>query len=204
MQIDSHDCRAEWLRLRRRVRVCGEGSTAGRRRVEERAALDHGDARGMEGDARHARHRGDRLGQDLWRRAARSARRRGSSQQSRSAGGGVSHRRRGRTRDSGALAPVPANRHRRRRRRRRTRHDAAIDRALRGDVGWEADLWGRVRSQSASAAAARQATEADLLYARQSVAATIATLWYEHGRHRAPATDGGKRDHGVRRAVDAW
>jgi NodT family efflux transporter outer membrane factor (OMF) lipoprotein len=58
--------------------------------------------------------------------------------------------------------------------------DTTLDRSgIGGEVGWEADLWGRVRSQSASATAARQATEADLLFARQSVAATIATLWYD-------------------------
>jgi outer membrane protein, multidrug efflux system len=48
-----------------------------------------------------------------------------------------------------------------------------------GEIGWEADLWGRVRAQGASAAANRQATEADLLFARQSLAATVATLWYD-------------------------
>jgi NodT family efflux transporter outer membrane factor (OMF) lipoprotein len=47
-----------------------------------------------------------------------------------------------------------------------------------GEISWEVDLWGRVRSQTASARAERQATDADLLYARQSLAATIATLWY--------------------------
>jgi NodT family efflux transporter outer membrane factor (OMF) lipoprotein len=48
-----------------------------------------------------------------------------------------------------------------------------------GEVSWELDLWGRVRAQSAAVTAARQATEADLLFARQSLAATVATLWYE-------------------------
>jgi outer membrane protein, multidrug efflux system len=47
------------------------------------------------------------------------------------------------------------------------------------DVSWELDLWGRVRAQAASAQAARQATDADLLYARQSVAALVARLWYQ-------------------------
>ena len=58
--------------------------------------------------------------------------------------------------------------------------DTTNDRSgIAGEVGWELDLWGRVRAESASAAAARQATEADFLYARQSVAATVATLWYD-------------------------
>ena len=48
-----------------------------------------------------------------------------------------------------------------------------------GEITWEIDLWGRVRAQGASADAARQATEADLVYARQSVAALVATLWYQ-------------------------
>ena len=59
---------------------------------------------------------------------------------------------------------------------RDTTHDRS---GIGAELGWEADLWGRVRSQSASATAERQATEADLLFARQSVAATIATLWYD-------------------------
>jgi NodT family efflux transporter outer membrane factor (OMF) lipoprotein len=48
-----------------------------------------------------------------------------------------------------------------------------------GQVSWELDLWGRVRAETASATAARQATDADLLFARQSLAATVATLWYD-------------------------
>jgi outer membrane protein, multidrug efflux system len=48
-----------------------------------------------------------------------------------------------------------------------------------GEVSWELDLWGRVRSQAASKGASREAVEADLLYARQSLAATIAKLWYQ-------------------------
>jgi NodT family efflux transporter outer membrane factor (OMF) lipoprotein len=58
--------------------------------------------------------------------------------------------------------------------------DSVKDRSgIAGEVDWELDLWGRVRSQAASAAAARQATEADLLFARQSLAASVATLWYD-------------------------
>jgi NodT family efflux transporter outer membrane factor (OMF) lipoprotein len=48
-----------------------------------------------------------------------------------------------------------------------------------GAVNWELDVWGRVRSDAASFAASKQAAEADLLYARQSLAAMIATLWYD-------------------------
>ena len=48
-----------------------------------------------------------------------------------------------------------------------------------GEIAWELDLWARVRAQGASADAARHATEADLLHARQSIAATVATLWYQ-------------------------
>jgi len=47
-----------------------------------------------------------------------------------------------------------------------------------GEVSWELDLWGRIRAQTAASEAARAAADADLLYARQSLAATIATLWY--------------------------
>jgi NodT family efflux transporter outer membrane factor (OMF) lipoprotein len=58
--------------------------------------------------------------------------------------------------------------------------DSTKDRSgLAGEVSWELDVWGRVRAQAASVQAIRQATEADLLSARQSVAATIATLWYQ-------------------------
>jgi NodT family efflux transporter outer membrane factor (OMF) lipoprotein len=62
-----------------------------------------------------------------------------------------------------------------------------------GDVSWELDLWGRVRSEAAYANAMRQATEADLLSARQSLAATVATLWYSTvatERLRQTAVDG--------------
>ena len=58
--------------------------------------------------------------------------------------------------------------------------DETKDRSgLIGEVSWELDLWGRVRAQAASATAAREAADADLLYARQSLAATVATLWYQ-------------------------
>jgi NodT family efflux transporter outer membrane factor (OMF) lipoprotein len=58
--------------------------------------------------------------------------------------------------------------------------DTTKDRSgLFGEISWELDLWGRVRADRASAAAALQATEADYLYARQSLAAMVATLWYD-------------------------
>jgi NodT family efflux transporter outer membrane factor (OMF) lipoprotein len=47
------------------------------------------------------------------------------------------------------------------------------------DVSWELDLWGRVRAAGASADAMREATAADALAARQSLAALVATLWYQ-------------------------
>ncbi len=59
---------------------------------------------------------------------------------------------------------------------RDTRRDQS---GLAGEIAWELDLWGRVRAAGASADAARQATEADLLSARQSLAALLATLWYQ-------------------------
>jgi NodT family efflux transporter outer membrane factor (OMF) lipoprotein len=58
--------------------------------------------------------------------------------------------------------------------------DSTKDRSgLVGEVSWELDVWGRVRALAASAAADREAADADLLYARQSLAATVATLWYQ-------------------------
>jgi len=59
-------------------------------------------------------------------------------------------------------------------------HDEVSDKSgLTGDISWELDLWGRVRAQAASATANRQASEADLSYARQSLAAVVATTWYQ-------------------------
>ena len=46
-------------------------------------------------------------------------------------------------------------------------------------VTWELDVWGRVRAAGASADAARDAFAADSLAARQSIAALVATLWYQ-------------------------
>jgi NodT family efflux transporter outer membrane factor (OMF) lipoprotein len=58
--------------------------------------------------------------------------------------------------------------------------DSTKDRSgIAGEVAWELDVWGRVRAQAASADASREATEADLVFARQSLAALVATLWYE-------------------------
>jgi NodT family efflux transporter outer membrane factor (OMF) lipoprotein len=50
---------------------------------------------------------------------------------------------------------------------------------LTAEIGWELDLWARVRARGASAEAAREATDADLVYARQSLEALVATLWYQ-------------------------
>jgi NodT family efflux transporter outer membrane factor (OMF) lipoprotein len=46
------------------------------------------------------------------------------------------------------------------------------------DVSWELDVWGRVRASGAAANARKDAAEADVLSARQSLAALIATVWY--------------------------
>jgi NodT family efflux transporter outer membrane factor (OMF) lipoprotein len=45
-------------------------------------------------------------------------------------------------------------------------------------VGWELDVWGRLRAQRAAAEAGFEATELDYAYARQSLAALVAKNWY--------------------------
>jgi NodT family efflux transporter outer membrane factor (OMF) lipoprotein len=45
-------------------------------------------------------------------------------------------------------------------------------------VAWELDVWGRLRAQRAAAQADYEATALDFAYARQSIAATTAKLWY--------------------------
>lgn len=45
-------------------------------------------------------------------------------------------------------------------------------------MGWELDVWGKLRAQRASAGAAYEATALDYDYARQSMAATVARTWY--------------------------
>ena len=45
-------------------------------------------------------------------------------------------------------------------------------------VAWEIDVWGRLRAQRAAAEARYEATALDYAYARQSIAATTAKLWY--------------------------
>ena len=45
-------------------------------------------------------------------------------------------------------------------------------------VAWEADVWGRLRAGRAAAEASAQSTALDYAYARQSLAATAARLWY--------------------------
>jgi multidrug efflux system outer membrane protein len=59
------------------------------------------------------------------------------------------------------------------------REDTTTRSGLEVGVAWELDLWGRVRAAGASADANRAAVAADLLAARQSLAALVATLWYE-------------------------
>ncbi len=43
---------------------------------------------------------------------------------------------------------------------------------------WEVDLWGRLRYQRNAAVAQRDASEADLRFARQSLAASVARAWF--------------------------
>lgn len=45
-------------------------------------------------------------------------------------------------------------------------------------VGWELDLWGRLRAQRAAAEAGYEATALDYAYARQSIAALVAKSWF--------------------------
>ena len=45
-------------------------------------------------------------------------------------------------------------------------------------VAWELDLWGKLRAQRAAAEASYEASALDYAYARQSIAATTAKLWY--------------------------
>jgi len=45
-------------------------------------------------------------------------------------------------------------------------------------VQWEIDLWGRLRAQRAAAEAGYEAAALDYAFARQSIAATTAKLWY--------------------------
>ena len=45
-------------------------------------------------------------------------------------------------------------------------------------VAWELDVWGRLRAQRASSEASYEAVALDYAYARQSLAATTAKLWY--------------------------
>ena len=45
-------------------------------------------------------------------------------------------------------------------------------------VGWELDVWGKLRAQRAAAEAGYEATALDYAYARQSLAALVARTWY--------------------------
>ena len=45
-------------------------------------------------------------------------------------------------------------------------------------MSWELDVWGRLRARRAAAEAGVEVTELDYAYARQSLAATVATSWY--------------------------
>jgi outer membrane protein, multidrug efflux system len=46
------------------------------------------------------------------------------------------------------------------------------------NVSWEVDVWGRIRNQAAAAGEGVRASEADLEFARQSVAAAVAKGWF--------------------------
>jgi len=50
--------------------------------------------------------------------------------------------------------------------------------SLLGSVSWEVDLWGRIRSQTAAAQQELAATESDVQFARESLAAATANAWY--------------------------
>lgn len=50
--------------------------------------------------------------------------------------------------------------------------------SLLGSVSWELDLWGRIRAQTAAAQQELAATQADVQYARESLAAVTAKTWY--------------------------
>src|SRR5438046_3139382 len=45
-------------------------------------------------------------------------------------------------------------------------------------MGWETDIWGKLRAQRAAAEESYEATALDYAYARQSLAATAADSWY--------------------------
>jgi len=47
-----------------------------------------------------------------------------------------------------------------------------------GGVSWELDIWGKIRSQKAAAKQGLAATQADYQYARMSLAAITAKVWY--------------------------
>jgi NodT family efflux transporter outer membrane factor (OMF) lipoprotein len=56
--------------------------------------------------------------------------------------------------------------------------DASGLQAILVKAEWEADLWGRVRYGRAAALAGQDAANADLVYARQSLAGMVAKAWY--------------------------
>jgi multidrug efflux system outer membrane protein len=58
-------------------------------------------------------------------------------------------------------------------------HDDTADSTMAyAGVAWELDVWGRLRAQRAAAEAGYEATALDYAYARQSIAAMTAKLWY--------------------------
>lgn len=58
-------------------------------------------------------------------------------------------------------------------------HDSTFNAwAAYAGVAWELDVWGKLRAQRSAAEASYEATALDYAYARQSLAATTAKLWY--------------------------
>lgn len=58
-------------------------------------------------------------------------------------------------------------------------HDGTSDSTVAyAGVAWELDVWGRLRAQRAATEAGYEAVALDYVYARQSLAATTAKLWY--------------------------
>jgi NodT family efflux transporter outer membrane factor (OMF) lipoprotein len=60
----------------------------------------------------------------------------------------------------------------------RTRSSLKNSSNILGAVSWELDIWGKIRSQTAAAKQGLAATQSDYQFARMSLAATTAKVWY--------------------------
>ena len=60
----------------------------------------------------------------------------------------------------------------------RMRKSVKNESSIMGFLSWELDIWGKIRSQTAAAKQGLAATESDYQYARMSLAATTAKVWY--------------------------